>query len=67
MAAQKNRKKFSYPEQDPDFRLDKKRAWSLVVYDLQGGPIHESARERLEDFAATIAQEYELVYTTTVE
>jgi hypothetical protein len=35
---------------------DKKRAFSLVVYDLQGGPLHPDVVQYLEEAAYNAAQ-----------
>lgn len=48
--------------------INKKRAFSLVVYDLQGGPIPPAVVNYLEDAAFNAAQMSDgLAITTAVE
>lgn len=46
--------------------VDKKRGVSVVVYDLQGGPIQPSVVQYLEDAAFNAAQMYPGLATTMV-
>lgn len=47
---------------------ERKRAVSIVVYDLQGGPIHPDVIQYLEDAAFNAAQLKDgLAYTVVIE
>ena len=66
--ANKRKEKMTDPkDQTPEYLLNLKRGWSLVVYDLQGGPIPARAVDKLNSFAEEIAKEYDLAITSTVE
>lgn len=65
--ATKRRDKVNPRDQVPDYLATLKRGWSLVVYDIQGGPIPEDAVNKLDSFAQEVAKEFNLAITTTVE
>ena len=52
---------------DWDHPIEKNRAWHITVYDLQGGPVHHEALDKLEKFASKIAKEYNLTIERKVE
>lgn len=65
--AKKGKNMVSAQKDTPDYVVNLKRGCSVVLYDLQGGPISNTAVEKLSSFAEEVAKEFNLVHTVVVE